>query len=97
MVGCPNHRDSNDVMTLTEPLTHKATLYTLRNGVLPIYSTSLYCRGCNRRYYHNYYVHKQSSLRTYYGGVPHVVQVAQHFFMESPLLELFGNGMVFGW
>jgi hypothetical protein len=52
---------------------------------------------CNRRYYHNYYVHKQSSLRIYYGGVPNVIQVAQHFFIESGLLELFANGTVFGW
>ncbi|KAJ7670033.1 hypothetical protein DFH06DRAFT_1083660 [Mycena polygramma] len=94
---CINHRDSDDIMTLTEPLTHKASLYTLRNGALPVYTSSLYCRGCNRRYYHNYYVHKQNSLRTYYGGVPRIVQVAQHFFMESPLLELFANGMTFGW
>ncbi|KAJ7708089.1 hypothetical protein B0H17DRAFT_971679, partial [Mycena rosella] len=84
-------------MTLTDPLTHKATLYTLQSGVLPVYTSSVYCRSCNRRYYHNYYVHKQSSLRTYYGGVPNVIQVAQHFFIESALLELFANGMVFGW
>ncbi|KAJ7118529.1 hypothetical protein C8R43DRAFT_1137271 [Mycena crocata] len=53
--------------------------------------------SCNRRYYHNYVVHKETSLRTYYGGVPDVVQVAQHFFIESALLELFTNNMVFGW
>ncbi|KAF7354501.1 hypothetical protein MVEN_01139400 [Mycena venus] len=52
---------------------------------------------CHRRYHHNYYVHKESSLRTYYGGVPDVVQVAQHFFIESALLELFSNCMAFGW
>ncbi|KAJ7106902.1 hypothetical protein C8R44DRAFT_637688, partial [Mycena epipterygia] len=80
-----------------DPLHHKATLFTVQNGALPVYSSSLYCRKCNRRYYHNYFVHKQSSLRTYYGGVPNVIQVAQHFFIESALLELFGNGMVFGW
>ncbi|KAJ7924649.1 hypothetical protein B0H13DRAFT_1601503 [Mycena leptocephala] len=43
--GCINHRDSDDTMTLTEPMTHKATLYTLRNGALPVYTTSLHCRG----------------------------------------------------
>ncbi|KAJ7672974.1 hypothetical protein DFH06DRAFT_979239 [Mycena polygramma] len=94
---CTNHNDSDDVMTLTDPLDHKATLFTVKNGALPIYTSSLYCRKCNRRYYHNYYVHKQSSLRTYYGHVPNVIQVAQHFFIESALLELFSNGMVFGW
>ncbi|KAJ7164484.1 hypothetical protein C8R46DRAFT_901653 [Mycena filopes] len=95
--NCSNHRETDDIMTLTEPMTHKATLYTAKNGALPVYSSSLYCRQCHRRYYHNYYVHKSSSLRTYYGGVPNVIQVAQHFFVESTLLELFANGMVFGW
>ncbi|KAK7012469.1 hypothetical protein R3P38DRAFT_2790720 [Favolaschia claudopus] len=77
-------------MTLKEPLSHKATMHTLRNGALPVYS-------CHRRYYPNYHVRKSTSLRTYYGGVPRSIQVAQHFYIESPLLELFANGMVFGW
>ncbi|KAJ7168385.1 hypothetical protein C8R43DRAFT_822857, partial [Mycena crocata] len=94
---CTNHRDSDEIKTLTDPITHKATLFTVQHGALPIYTSSLYCRKCNRRYHHNYYVHKQSSLRTYYGGVPNIVQVATHFFIESALLELFANGMVFGW
>ncbi|KAJ7508142.1 hypothetical protein B0H11DRAFT_1704742 [Mycena galericulata] len=91
------HQTYKNVLTLTDSLTYDATLFTLRHGALPISTTSLYCRACNRRYYHNYYVHKQSSLRTYYGGVPDVVQVAQHFFLESALLELFANNMTFGW
>lgn len=53
--------------------------------------------GCNRRYYHNYSVYKGLSSRTYYVGVPDVIQVAQHFFIESAVLEFFVNGMVFGW
>ncbi|KAJ7454472.1 hypothetical protein FB451DRAFT_1280048 [Mycena latifolia] len=94
---CSNHRTDENMLTLTEPLTYSATLFTLKFGALPVYTTSLYCRSCNHRYYHNYHVHKQTSLRTYYGGVPDVVQVAQHFFIESALLELFANNMVFGW
>ncbi|KAJ7185334.1 hypothetical protein C8R46DRAFT_981891 [Mycena filopes] len=94
---CANHRDDENILTLVEPLTYKATLFTLQYGALPIYTTSLYCRSCKTRYYHNYQVHKGTSIRTYYGGVPDVVQVAQHFFIESSLLELFANNMVFGW
>ncbi|KAF8054159.1 hypothetical protein FPV67DRAFT_1441185 [Lyophyllum atratum] len=86
-----------DMLTLVELVTHKASLFTLKEGALPVYTTSLYCRGCFRRYYHNYSVHKQTSTRTYYEGVPDCVQVAQHFFIESPVLELFANGMTFGW
>lgn len=101
-------------MTLTEPVTHKASLFTLSEGSLPVFTTSLYCRGtssryilsvrllhassgCHRRYYHNFDVHKQSSTRRYYEGVPGVLQAAQHFFIESDLLEFFANGKVFGW
>ncbi|KIM42532.1 hypothetical protein M413DRAFT_408395 [Hebeloma cylindrosporum] len=90
---------TNPCRTLTNPRTHKATLFTLRNGSLPVYTTSLYCRGpgCNRRYYHNNFVHDASNTRVYYGGVPQFVQVAQHFFMESALLEFFATAKVFGW
>ena len=31
--------------TLTNPSTHPATLFTLREGALPIFTTSTYCRG----------------------------------------------------
>ncbi|EIW56144.1 uncharacterized protein TRAVEDRAFT_129214 [Trametes versicolor FP-101664 SS1] len=87
-----------DIMTLTEPITYRATLFTLREGALPIFTTSLYCHVCHRRYHHNYTVDKANSLRTYYGGPPPtVIQVATHFFVEAAVLELFGNGMVFGW
>ncbi|KAK7020302.1 hypothetical protein R3P38DRAFT_3194859 [Favolaschia claudopus] len=61
------------------------------------YNKAALLNECHRRYHSNYYVHKESSLRVYYGGVPNVLQVATHFFIESSLLELFANGMVFGW
>ncbi|EDR00638.1 uncharacterized protein LACBIDRAFT_333942 [Laccaria bicolor S238N-H82] len=87
----------SDILTLGEPVTHQATLFTLTSGALPIYTTSLYCRKCKRRYHHNYIVHNSSNTRTYYGDVPDVIQVAQHFFIESSLLEFFANTKVFGW
>ncbi|KAJ7716984.1 hypothetical protein B0H14DRAFT_3171010 [Mycena olivaceomarginata] len=62
---------------------NKATFHTLRNRSLPVYTTSL-----------KIFIAVQILLRTYYGGVPHHIQVAQHFFVESPLLELFANRMV---
>lgn len=42
---CPNYRQNNDVMTLTEPTSYRATLFTLRDGALPVHTTSLYCHG----------------------------------------------------
>ncbi len=52
-------------------------------------------KECQTRYHIDYNI--QKSQRTYYGGVPDVIQVAQHFFIESSLLELFVAGQVFGW
>ncbi|KIJ07033.1 hypothetical protein PAXINDRAFT_121288 [Paxillus involutus ATCC 200175] len=94
---CPNFRSNNDVSTLSDPVTHKATRFTLRAGVLPIHTTSTYCRKCLRRYHHNYIVQKSSSSRTYYCGVLDVIQVATHFFIDTAVLELFANAKVFGW
>ncbi|KAF5345361.1 hypothetical protein D9758_008449 [Tetrapyrgos nigripes] len=95
---CRHHiLNSEREFNLCEPSTYKATLFTLKDGVLPIYTTSLYCRGCYSRYYPNYRVHKGSSTRTYYGSVPEVLQVSRDFFIESAVLELFCNQKVFGW
>ncbi|TFK91005.1 hypothetical protein K466DRAFT_573933 [Polyporus arcularius HHB13444] len=95
---CRNHRTNNDLLTLGEPISYRATLYTLHEGALPVHTTSLYCHVCHRRYHHNYFVEKEGSCRTYYGGPPPtVVQVSTHFFVESGVLELFGCAMVFGW
>ncbi|KAJ8693235.1 hypothetical protein PTI98_010474 [Pleurotus ostreatus] len=80
---------------LVEPRSYKASLFTVRDGPLPIYVTTLYCRKCQTHYHTDYHIHK--SQRTYYGGIPDIIQVAQHFFIENALLELFVAGQVFGW
>ncbi|KAK6984438.1 hypothetical protein R3P38DRAFT_3231659 [Favolaschia claudopus] len=87
---CPNYRNSDDIMTLKEPLSHKATLYTLphRSIVAVVIDAIIQIM---------YHVKKSTAFGTYYGGVSRSVQVAQDFYIESPLLELFANGMVFGW
>ncbi|KAJ3500454.1 hypothetical protein NLJ89_g9787 [Agrocybe chaxingu] len=91
---CPHRVKSKP---LVEPLTHPATLFTLREGALPVFTTSLYCRGCNIRYYHNYSVHKASETRTYYGGVPDIIHVTRHYLFETALLEHFATSKVFAW
>ncbi|KAH6894811.1 hypothetical protein BKA70DRAFT_1375758 [Coprinopsis sp. MPI-PUGE-AT-0042] len=95
--GCPQSSHNPNVLTLTEPASHRASLFTLDRGALPVYTTSLY--SCHRRYYHNYVVHANPDVnsRTYYPGVPDVLQVAEHFFVDVTLLELFANGKMFGW
>ncbi|KAJ7122671.1 hypothetical protein C8R43DRAFT_899755 [Mycena crocata] len=41
---CPNHRTDKNILSLTDPLTYNATLFTLRHGALPVLTSSLYCR-----------------------------------------------------
>ncbi|KAJ7178701.1 hypothetical protein C8R43DRAFT_942315 [Mycena crocata] len=57
--------------TLTDARPVEARLYTLRRGILPVFSKSTYCRDCNTRYYHNYYVneaHNSTARREYYSS-----------------------------
>ncbi|KDQ05857.1 hypothetical protein BOTBODRAFT_60845 [Botryobasidium botryosum FD-172 SS1] len=82
---------------LTDHFKHKATLFTLAEGALPIYTHSLRCRGCRTSYYHNYRVDNATSSRLYYDGVPDVIQVAMHYYIESTLLESFATYMLFAW
>ncbi|KIJ57565.1 hypothetical protein HYDPIDRAFT_104097, partial [Hydnomerulius pinastri MD-312] len=87
----------NSIATLSDPVRHPAVRFTLSHGVLPMHSTSTYCRECHRRYHHNYIVHNGSNSRMYYNGVPAIVQAATHFFIDSQVLELFASAKVFGW
>ncbi|KAF9538244.1 hypothetical protein CPC08DRAFT_651514, partial [Agrocybe pediades] len=96
-ISCSNHRATEDVRTLGKAATYKGSLFTLRSGVLPVYSTSLYCPKCNRRYHHNYSVHAKSDVQEYYLGVPEVIQASKHHFLDSALLEFFTTSKVFGW
>ncbi|KAF9540662.1 hypothetical protein CPC08DRAFT_770760 [Agrocybe pediades] len=95
--GCGNHREDNDVRTLGDPITYKGSLFTLRKGALPVYTSSLYCFKCNRRYHLNYAVHAQSDTEEYYAGVPSVIQTSKHHFLDTALLEYVTYSMVFGW
>jgi hypothetical protein len=80
-------------------------LYIVEVRFHPFYTNILSVKpgtGCSRRYYHEYAVYRLSPtsddyLRVYYPGVPEFVQVAEHFFIETQVLEFFANGMVFGW
>ncbi|KAF4621729.1 hypothetical protein D9613_012176 [Agrocybe pediades] len=87
--GCKNHRDNNVFATLTSGSTYAATLFTLREGILPIFTTSLSCSECRIRYHNNYSLDLDTGIRSYYKGVPDVIQVAEHCYMERSLLEFF--------
>ncbi|KAF8512123.1 hypothetical protein JB92DRAFT_3173596 [Gautieria morchelliformis] len=89
--------ETNTTLTLRQPSLYDATLFTKASGALPIFSHSLYCPNCHIHYHPNFSVSKATSMRTYYHGVPDVVQVSQHHFFESALLELQATEMCFAW
>ncbi|KAG2743488.1 hypothetical protein P692DRAFT_201886487 [Suillus brevipes Sb2] len=63
---CVNYRDDDEVATLTDVNTFRASLFTLRDGSLPVHSVSTYCRQCHARYYPNYWTNNTDSTRIYY-------------------------------
>ncbi|KAJ6561919.1 hypothetical protein B0H19DRAFT_1143016 [Mycena capillaripes] len=83
--------------TLKEPRVVEARLYTLNRGVLPVFSTSLYCRSCRTRYYPNYFVQGEEAVpgpddpgqayyREYYdSSVPEFIHVTTSSYVESKL------------
>jgi len=61
-------------------------------------SNSQHLLGCHTRYYANYYVHQQATLRTYYAQCTFkYLQTSKHIFIASDLCELFANMMVTSW
>ncbi|KAL1937192.1 hypothetical protein VTO73DRAFT_14465 [Trametes versicolor] len=71
------------------------TVFTLNNGVYDAFSVHLYCRTCHSNYHHNFVV--QAGVRIYYGGVPDVIQVSEHKFVERRVLELFTALSLYSW
>ena len=50
---------------------------------------------CNTNYHHNFRV--QHGIRTYYDGVPDIIQVGEHQFTEERLLQLWITLMLVSW
>ncbi|KAJ7178518.1 hypothetical protein C8R43DRAFT_833145, partial [Mycena crocata] len=66
----------------------EARLYTLRRGILPVFSKSTYCRDCNTRYYHNYYVneaHNSTARQEYYSSEIPDLHVFESCFIDRAL------------
>ncbi|KAI0372138.1 hypothetical protein BV20DRAFT_1050911 [Pilatotrama ljubarskyi] len=73
----------------------KVAVFTLDQGVCDAFSVHLYCRSCHSNFHHNYVVRK--GKRTYYTGIPDVIQVSEHKFVERRVLELFSALSLFSW
>ncbi|KAJ7369119.1 hypothetical protein DFH08DRAFT_678248, partial [Mycena albidolilacea] len=81
-------RPSCDSRKLTKESLVEARLYTLRRGILPVFSRSLKCTQCSTRYYHNYCV--ASDRNTYYDTkVPLIIHVTDTCFVETELCLYF--------
>ena len=56
---------------------------------------SLYHVDCLTNYHHNFSVNAE--FRTYYGGVPNLIQVGEHQFIEKRVINLFMGMMLVAW
>lgn len=50
---------------------------------------------CKVNYHSNFYVHQ--GRRVYYGGIPDIIQVGEHQFVERKVVELWVTLMVVSW
>ena len=57
--------------------------------------THLCSVDCSTNYHHNLSV--SADLCTYYGGVPDIIQVGEHQFIEKRVLNLFIRMMLVAW
>lgn len=78
--------------------------HVLDPSVLPWYAVcvtlSPCCRpytptGCSTNYHHEYSV--KNDVRTYYKGIPDVLEVGDHQFVEREVLSLFTGLMLISW
>lgn len=65
--------------------------------IYPIAFSHSWHPECNTRYYPAYYVHESAALRTHYPGVPRVLHVQKHSFIDTSLCERFTFEMVCAW
>jgi hypothetical protein len=76
-------------------LPRSIVLFTLGEGACPTYSVHLHCHACSTNYHHEYSV--KDDVRTYYRGVPDVLEVGDHQFAEREVLNLFTGLMLISW
>ncbi|KAK1233689.1 hypothetical protein PQX77_002846 [Marasmius sp. AFHP31] len=83
--------------SLIMPIKHEITVFTKEIGPVPGFAVSRYCRNCHTRYHHNYYLHSNATIRTYYKDTPSIIQTSQHYYVSQDLLQLFRTIMVTAW
>ncbi|PPQ88324.1 hypothetical protein CVT25_012449 [Psilocybe cyanescens] len=92
--GCTNTRCPHQI-PLKKVYRKVAAVFTQGNSVQPAYNTSLYCPKCATSYHANYLVN--GGCRTYHPGIPDLIQVGEHQFVEAKPIETWQANMLFGW
>ncbi|KAF7290011.1 hypothetical protein HMN09_01305800 [Mycena chlorophos] len=83
---------------LISPIRVPITVFTKQFGPVPDYSTSRYCPHCHTRYYPNYFVHSEATLRTYYPSETiQFMQISGHFYLDRAVAEMFATMQVNAW
>ncbi|KAH6901611.1 hypothetical protein BKA70DRAFT_1435986 [Coprinopsis sp. MPI-PUGE-AT-0042] len=90
--GCPRTAGG---MRFTRAQQREVVLFTLADGVLPAWSVHLECESCATNFHHNFSV--QGAERTYYAGIPDILQVGEHQFAEVRLINSWISLMVTAW
>ncbi|KAF6742808.1 hypothetical protein DFP72DRAFT_829566, partial [Ephemerocybe angulata] len=80
---------------LVEPLRVDVATFTQDHGPQPAKAISLYCRGCNTRYYYSYYLY--GAARTYYREVRQYTQAVEHVYVDDKTCAMFSSMMVNSW
>ncbi|EDR07736.1 uncharacterized protein LACBIDRAFT_298235 [Laccaria bicolor S238N-H82] len=91
----PNCQRTQKGLALKKAEQRQAVLYMLDSGPIPVWSVHLYCEKCKVNYHSNFHVHQ--GKRVYYGGIPDVIQVGEHQFVEHKVVELWVTLMVVSW
>ena len=50
---------------------------------------------CQTNYHHNFHV--KIGIRTYYSGIPAIIQIGEHQFAEKRLIQLWISLMLVSW
>ncbi|KAJ6498189.1 hypothetical protein DFH09DRAFT_945566 [Mycena vulgaris] len=69
--------------------------YSLAQGARPAWSVHLSCPHCQTNYHNNFSVH--AGIRTYYAGIPALIQIGEHQFAEIKLVNMWISSMLLGW
>jgi len=98
---------------LKKSQSRQVILFTLSQGAIPVWSTHLYCErepllvlhlyknklsehiDCKTNYHRNFYV--VDKQRVYHNEIPDILQIGEHQFAETTLVNMWISMMLFSW